>query len=112
MLVEVAARQKDMASHRGDYHPDRLATLVELARCCFAMGQTERSIGLCDEAISGFDYISRVPHPIATNLRTTRARLVELSQSNASDGASKNSSHTSDISFPFILFRPCNAAAD
>ncbi|KAK2594963.1 hypothetical protein QQS21_007321 [Conoideocrella luteorostrata] len=108
MLVEVAASQKEMASHRGDYHPDRLGTLVELARCSFALGKTERAITLCNEAIQGFDSISTVPHPIAKGLRTTRARLLQLSQNNASGCQAELDFQACDINFPFILFRPCD----
>jgi hypothetical protein len=108
ILVEVSVSQKKMASHRGDYHPDRLATLVELAHCSYSLGKIKSAIALCDEAIRGFDSISRSPHPIALELRTTRTALVLLDQGEESRTrqASTPDSSNRGITFPFIIFRP------
>jgi len=106
LLVHVTDRQKRMGSHRGDYHPDRLGALVELARCCFLQGKIARAIDVCDEAIKGFDSISAAPHPIAISLRTARARMKTLADSelNRQEDPGLN-----DVTFPLILFRVCDA---
>lgn len=105
LLVHVTDSQKHMNSHRGDYHPDRLGALIELARCSFLLGKIHRAIDICDEAIHGFDCISVDPHPLATNLRTTRDRMDRLRQSGLSDQYHNNPSHRHDVTFPFVLFR-------
>lgn len=106
ILVEVAANQKEIAAHKGDYHPDRLATLVELARCSFLMGKIERAVELCDEAIFGFDCISRVPHPIAVGLRTTRDSLAGRREAQVGDYQAQDDVEQEEIVFPFITYRP------
>ncbi|KAI0114262.1 hypothetical protein F4776DRAFT_656662 [Hypoxylon sp. NC0597] len=102
LLVYIADCQKNMASNRGDYHPDRLATLIELARCSFLLGKVGRAIDICDEAIFGFDSISVEPHPLANSLRIARGRMAQLNQT-SSGGPS--SAHHHGITFPFTLFR-------
>ncbi|KAH6952523.1 hypothetical protein BKA56DRAFT_605089 [Ilyonectria sp. MPI-CAGE-AT-0026] len=49
-------------------HPDWLAALVELSRCCSRQGKVDQANAVCDEAIRGFDLISVAPHPLATSL--------------------------------------------
>ncbi|KAL9070229.1 MAG: hypothetical protein Q9157_005893 [Trypethelium eluteriae] len=77
ILVDTTERQKHMKSHRGDYHPDRLVGLVELAKCYRLQGKIELSIQTCDEAIDGFDRISVEKHPLAQDLEEGRMRLVQ-----------------------------------
>lgn len=59
ILKDVAQTQKYMASRRGDYHPDRIATLIELARCYHLQGKVRQSMQTCDEALRGLQEISR-----------------------------------------------------
>ncbi|KAH7313318.1 tetratricopeptide repeat domain-containing protein [Stachybotrys elegans] len=111
LLEEVTESQKRMASHRGDYHPDRLGALIELARCSFLLGKTRYAIEVCDEAIYGFDSISVEPHPLAESLRVARARMIQLEQGHSNDqGPSSTGSDDAGVSFPFILFRPSHDA--
>lgn len=77
LLVDVSERQKNMSSRRGDYHPDRLGTLVELAKCYRLRGQIERSISVCDEALDGFNMVNAPEHPIAKDLKLARDRMAE-----------------------------------
>ncbi|OTA88364.1 hypothetical protein M434DRAFT_80401 [Hypoxylon sp. CO27-5] len=102
LLIYIADCQKRMASNRGDYHPDRLATLIELARCSFLLGKVRRAIDICDEAILGFDSISAEPHPLADGLRIARDRMAQLNQTSTGDPSLE---HHHGITFPFTLFR-------
>ncbi|KAK4242331.1 hypothetical protein C8A03DRAFT_40299 [Achaetomium macrosporum] len=94
LLVHVTDSQKRMGSHRGDYHPDRLGALIELARCCYMSGKLDRAIAICDEAIRGFDAIN------------SRSRMVQLTTSGSISLDTFRPEHH-DVSFPFILFRAC-----
>ncbi|KAF4448457.1 tetratricopeptide repeat domain-containing [Fusarium albosuccineum] len=105
ILLQVAESQKHMASHRGDYHPDRLGALIELARCSFALGKIDRAVAICDEAIYGLDSISMEEHPLAISLRVSRSRMLELNQSSLIDHRPEQHSHAI---FPFIFFQPRN----
>ncbi|GAP87562.2 putative tetratricopeptide repeat domain-containing protein [Rosellinia necatrix] len=58
ILVNVAGRQTTMSSRRGNYHPDRIASLIELARCYQLQGKLGESIEVCDEAIQALKEIT------------------------------------------------------
>ncbi|KAK3293622.1 tetratricopeptide repeat domain-containing protein [Chaetomium fimeti] len=105
LLVLVTESQKRMGSHRGNYHPDRLGALIELARCQYMLGKVDAAIAVCDEAIQGFDIISVEPHPLALGLRTARAGMLKLEseRSNLVLGTFRPEEH--DITFPFVLFK-------
>lgn len=106
LLVHVTDSQKRMTSHRGDYHPDRLVALIELARCHFMQGKTELAISVCDVAIHGFEIISSSPHPLANSLRLARASMQNLLQHESQEPQSLNAPHAQHgVSFPFVLFR-------
>ncbi|KAJ3545083.1 hypothetical protein NM208_g2692 [Fusarium decemcellulare] len=109
ILLQVAESQKHMASHRGDYHPDRLGALIELARCSFALSKIDRAAAICDEAIYGLDSISMEEHPLAISLRVSRSRMLELTQSSLIDHRPEQHSHAI---FPFIFFQPRNDTTD
>ena len=113
LLARVTESQKRMTAHRGDYHPDRLGALIELAHCQFMQGKTEQEISVCDEAIHGFDTISSSPHPLANSLRLARTRMQHFLQHEAQEPQllsfnAPASRH--EVSFPFILFRSSGEA--
>ena len=81
VLVDTTERQKHMHSHRGNYHPDRLGALIELAKCYRLQGKIELSIQTCDEAMDGFEKISTHEHPLAQDLKKARTRLVDHQES-------------------------------
>jgi hypothetical protein len=66
-----------MASNRGDYHPDRLGAMIELAKCYRLQGRIAESVRIRDEALEGFEAISKKEHPLARNMRMARNRMVE-----------------------------------
>lgn len=98
LLVQVTECQKYVHARRGDYHPDRLGALIELARCCYIQGKIARSIAICDEVIFGLDKISTMPHPLAQELRVARSHMLELKEGGV-DG------DRSEVKFPFVVFR-------
>lgn len=77
ILRDTTERQKHMQSHRGNYHPDRVTALVELAKCYRLQGKVESSIQACDEALDGFEsFVLVKEHVIARDLKTARLKLV------------------------------------
>lgn len=70
-LLDFIERQRDMKAAQdglGDQHPDRLGTLVDLARCHSGAGQCRESIEVCSEAIEGFEDIGAGVHPLSEGL--------------------------------------------
>ncbi|KAI9148372.1 Kinesin light chain 1 [Paramyrothecium foliicola] len=98
LLIRVTDSQKRMNARRGDFHPDRLGALIELAHCYYSQGKLVPAMEVCDEAIHGFHSISKEEHPLAIGLRSARACMEKV----ANDGERQ------DIKFPFVLFRPCD----
>lgn len=81
ILVDVTDRQRRMASHRGDYHPDRLGSMIELAKCYRLQGKIAESIRMCDETLEGFEYIKGGDHPLARDMRRAKKRMMEHQKS-------------------------------
>ncbi|KAK1756233.1 hypothetical protein QBC47DRAFT_342927 [Echria macrotheca] len=102
LLRKVADAQKRMASQRGDYHPDRLASLIELARCCFTQGKVAEALENVDEAITGFVHITRSakPHPLTVRLMEARKQMAKMME--ADDEGSVGRHH---VKFPWTVFR-------
>lgn len=75
ILVDVAAKQKDMEAKRGDFHPDRLGTLIALARCYYLRGEVHRSLEVTHEAIAGFEMITDLEHPLAKGMVAARSKM-------------------------------------
>lgn len=82
ILTDVTERQKRIYSRRGDYHPDRLGALIELAKCHRLQDNIEASIRVCDEALEGFGEISISEHPLARDLKRARDRMAESRKGN------------------------------
>ncbi len=103
LLRKVADAQKRMGSHRGDFHPDWLGALIELARCCFAQGKVTDAVEICNEAITGFEHITRSekPHPLTVRLMEARKNMMHLLEGEE-EAKLLGQQHAK---FPFILFR-------
>ena len=81
ILRDTTERQKHMKSHRGDYHPDRVMALVELAKCYRLQGKIDLSIQTCDEALDGFESFKlSTEHVLARDLKRGRAKLIGYQQ--------------------------------
>lgn len=92
ILQLVNQTQKHMAARRGDYHPDRIATLIELSRCYHLQGNTRQSLGACEEALKALGAISRpgAVHIFMEQLQPVRdmlARYLEAEQADILGGA-------------------------
>ncbi|KAH6677009.1 hypothetical protein F5X68DRAFT_173967 [Plectosphaerella plurivora] len=78
ILAEVSSLQRDIAARSDVYHPDRLGTLISLARCYQLQGKMRESIEACDEALRGFSSIVKpdAVHPLAEQLREARDKMM------------------------------------
>ena len=76
-LVDVTERQRNLLQGRGQYHPDRLGGLVELATVYHALGRVQECNRVVDEALAGLERISTVEHPVAKKLKEDRKRWME-----------------------------------
>ena len=103
LLRKVTDAQKRMGSHRGDYHPDRLGALIELANCCYAQGKIAEAVEICNEAITGFKSITRSekPHPLTVRLMEVRKGMLHILEG----GHGEKTPGQHHVKFPFILFR-------
>lgn len=102
LFAEVEQKQQRMQAQRGDYHPDRLGALVDLARCHYELDDVDKSIELCKYTIKGFETISeelQEEHPITTGLKVALGQLELLR------GGAKGEAGRARVSFPWILFR-------
>ncbi|KAK3318124.1 hypothetical protein B0H66DRAFT_225887 [Apodospora peruviana] len=104
ILVRVTEGQKRIPSPRGDVHPDRLGSLIELCRCSFLMGKINRAIEICDEAIHGFESIDAQDHPLARDLRTARVEMEMVAKSNSPVFDHDHRPVRHNVKFPSILF--------
>ena len=69
LLVDVTERQRNLLQGRGQYHPDRLGGLVELAAIYNALDKIEECDRVVSEALHGFERISTSEHPVARKLK-------------------------------------------
>ncbi|KAF1849642.1 tetratricopeptide repeat domain-containing protein [Cucurbitaria berberidis CBS 394.84] len=76
-LVDVTERQRNLLGGRGQYHPDRLGGLVELAAIYNALGKVEECKRVVAEALHGFERISTTEHPVAKKLRGNMEKWME-----------------------------------
>lgn len=98
IFAEIQEKQKKMHAHRGDYHPDRLGTLVDLARCHYELGDLDESIEICEYTIMGFEAISVEEHPITEGLRDALEALYSVRSGTEAQAEGGR------IIFPWILF--------
>lgn len=72
LLVDVTERQKYILQGRGEYHPDRVEGLIELANVHNALGKHDDCERVADEALDIMKKISKTEHPFATKLKADR----------------------------------------
>ncbi|KAI7772879.1 hypothetical protein LA080_014703 [Diaporthe eres] len=89
--------QKRLEIRRGDHHPERLASLIQLAKAVFHQGRIEDSIKIREENIEGLEIISKAPHPLPAGMIRARDQMVPLLNS------PQYKDHTK-VEFPWILF--------
>jgi tetratricopeptide (TPR) repeat protein len=78
MLPDLIDRQKKMSMHRGDYHPDRLGSMIFLAKVYRLQGRIRESIDVIDEIIHGFNEISPTRrHPLERDAKRSKQRMQE-----------------------------------
>lgn len=94
---QVVESQRRLEIRRGDYHPERPTSLIQLAKVVFHQGRVEESIKICEETIEGLGIISKESHPLLAGMIRARDQLASLV------GSSRHSGHT-EIEFPWILF--------
>lgn len=103
ILIQVLECQKEMDSRRGDYHPDRLGTLIELARCYQMQGMLDKSIEVCNEAIIGFESITVSEHPLATATKLARQDMLAFQAAHPRNGHEQT--YVAENQLPAVLFK-------
>ncbi|MCJ1302694.1 hypothetical protein MMC08_005498 [Hypocenomyce scalaris] len=78
MLLEVVELQRNVSLYRGDYHPDRIGQMLVLVRCYEGQGKIAESLKWCNEALVGFEKISRTEHGLAKIAKEDQKRLMAL----------------------------------
>ncbi|EFE31879.1 uncharacterized protein ARB_01132 [Trichophyton benhamiae CBS 112371] len=81
-LLGVIENLRNLSSYRGDFHPDRLGAMIELAKCYKLQGRYDESINLCDETIKGLSKISLKEHPLEKKMKRLKVELIEMKKSN------------------------------
>ncbi|KAI0532281.1 tetratricopeptide repeat domain-containing protein [Xylaria digitata] len=76
ILKEVIYRQQHMSSRSHDFHPDRIVSMIELARCYERQGKLEKSIDICNETIQGTEKVVKNGHPFIEILKEAQ-RVME-----------------------------------
>lgn len=97
VFIHVVESQKRLEIRRGDYHPERLASLIQLAKVIFRQGRVEESIRVCEETIEGLEIISKAPHPLRAGMIRARDQMLPLLSSSRHNGHG-------EVEFPWILF--------
>lgn len=77
-LVNVIEKQRHLSSHRGDFHPDRIGAMIQLASCYRLQGRLDESIQLCDEVIEGLRKISLTQHPLERKMKAEKREILEM----------------------------------
>ncbi|KAG6355096.1 hypothetical protein INS49_004177 [Diaporthe citri] len=97
VFIHVVESQKRLEIRRGDHHPERLASLIQLAKAVSHQGRVKDSIKICEETIEGLEIISKAPHPLRAGMIRARDQMVPLLSS------PQHKDHTK-VEFPWILF--------
>ncbi|KAM5442096.1 hypothetical protein MferCBS31731_002925 [Microsporum ferrugineum] len=77
-FLEVIERLRHISFYRGDFHPDRLGAMIELATCYKLQGKFDQSIRLCDQTIEGLNKISLKEHPLERKMKKMKLELIEM----------------------------------
>ncbi|KAI5924026.1 tetratricopeptide repeat domain-containing protein [Camillea tinctor] len=102
ILVGASELQKNMSSRTDNFHPDRIVSMVELARCYQLQGKLKSSIDTCDELIEGLQDINGGKHPFTEILIRARDEMAKVME--AQEGG-HGFEAGSDIRFPEYLFK-------
>ncbi|KAF3895608.1 Tetratricopeptide repeat domain-containing [Trichophyton interdigitale] len=89
-LLGVIENLRNFSSFRGDFHPDRLGAMIELAKCYKLQGRIGDSIRLCDETIEGLSRISLKEHPLEKKMKRLKLELIEMKNSDRKREAISN----------------------
>ncbi|KAM5494295.1 hypothetical protein MaudMau93_000311 [Microsporum audouinii] len=81
-FLEVIEKLRHVSSYRGDFHPDRLGAMIELATCYKLQGKVDQGIKLCDETIEGLNKISLKEHPLERKTKKMKSDLIEMKNGN------------------------------
>ncbi|KAL4734292.1 hypothetical protein BDV11DRAFT_209523 [Aspergillus similis] len=84
IFLDVIERQRHIFSYRGDFRPDRLGAMIELAECYMLQGRFDKSIQYCDEAIEGLQKISVTQHPLEKKLRAQKKEMTAMREQEGS----------------------------
>ncbi|KAJ2993108.1 hypothetical protein NUW58_g1946 [Xylaria curta] len=106
ILVEAIKGQKDMTSRSHDFHPDRIVSMIELARCYERQGKLKNSIEMCDETIQGIEHATKNGHPFLTVLKEAQGKMERLLEGGQSSGP-----ESEGITEPLILAAAALASA-
>lgn len=107
LLKLVAQTQRHMAARRGDHHPDRIATLIELSRCYHLQGKIRQSMEACEDALTALQAISRpgAVHVFTEQLQPVRDALAKCLEAEAADVlGSTTGADPPPIVFPSLHF--------
>jgi len=72
-LLDVTERQRHLLQGRGQYHPDRIGGLVELATVYNALAKFDDCDRVVEEALTALEKISTTEHPVAKKLKENSA---------------------------------------
>ncbi len=78
ILIDVIDRQSYMFSRTDDFHPDRIVSMIELARCYQLQKKLKDSINICGEALTGLEKAGNNKYPFIQILIQARVRMIEL----------------------------------
>lgn len=79
LLQHTADRQITLTATRGDYHPDRIRSLISLSECYKLSNRLSKALDTCNEAIKGMENIGGTSHLLYQNALKER-KLLETMQ--------------------------------
>ncbi|KAI1420266.1 hypothetical protein F5Y12DRAFT_773962 [Xylaria sp. FL1777] len=103
MLIKVIEDQKHMSSRSDNFHPDRIVSMIELARCYEREGKLKSSIEICDETIQGMEKTAESGHPFIEIMKEARGKMEGLLKD--VQGGGTELERTVEIRFPEYLFK-------
>ncbi|KAI0200714.1 tetratricopeptide repeat domain-containing protein [Astrocystis sublimbata] len=103
ILTNLIHDQRDMSSRSHDFHPDRIVSMVELARCYERQGKLRKSIDICNETIRGMENTAKDGHPFIGILKEARHVMERVVNDASADGTQLEA--TVEVRFPEWLFK-------
>ena len=77
-LLGVIEKLRNLSSYRGDFHPDQIGAMIELAWCYELQGRLDEGIQICDEAIQGLQRISLKRHPLERKMDHQKQNMIDM----------------------------------